>query len=184
MNIELIYTSREAVLAYENIDAADNLGLADGPRYSSEHAAAFDLRAMIADPITILPGEQYMIPTGIKLNMRHAEQFLPLGVKLAAVIMPRSGRGSKEGLCIANTVGLIDEDYQGEITFCAWARPTNGHVNSANHRLGGTPIHIEPGERIGQLMFVYAPRPNFSVVESFSTTTERGEGGYGSTGTK
>lgn len=183
MKLELIYTSREAALAYENIADCDvGSVLASGPAYGSAHAAAFDLRAIIDSPMTLLPGEQHMIKTGIKLNMRSVEHAIPPGVKLAALILPRSGRGTKEGLCIANTIGLIDEDFQGEISFCAWARPTSGHVNTGNGRLGGTPVFIEPGERIGQLMFVYAPRFEFSVVSEFSSTTERGEGGYGSTG--
>lgn len=169
MNIELIYTSEEAKRAYEGDTAEPN-----GPQYATEHSAAFDVRAIIPEAVIIQPGEQYQIPIGIKLNMRSVEHIIPRGLKLAALILPRSGRGSKEGLCIANTVGLIDEDFQGEISFTAWARPTKAE--------GSAPIVIQPGERIGQLMLTYAPRFGFAVVKAFSATTNRGEGGFGSTG--
>lgn len=168
--IEIIYTSEEAAKAYGE----------NGPQYSTEGAAAFDLRAMIDEPVVILPSEQLMIPTGLKLNM--AAAWRPDDLRWAAIAMPRSGRGTNEGLCIANTVGLIDEDYQGEIKLFVYARPTNGHVNSANNRIGGQPIHIEPRERIAQLMFIPAARPLFKVVSEFSKATERGENGFGSTG--
>jgi len=169
MKIEIIYTSEYAQRAYEG-GAITNAG----PQYATEHSAAFDVRAIIDEPITIMPGEQYNISTGLKLNMRSVESMIPPGMKLAALIMPRSGRGSKEGLCIANTVGLIDEDYLGVCSFTAWARPTKAE--------GSAPVVINPGERIGQLMFVFVPRFDFKVVEQFSTTTARGEGGFGSTG--
>lgn len=165
--IELIYTSQAAQEAYEG-DTAEPTG----PAYATEHSAAFDVRAIIPNAIVIQPGDQYQIPIGIKLNMRNVQTFP--GLKLAALILPRSGRGSKEGLCIANTIGLIDEDFQGEMQFTAWARPTKSE--------GSAPVVITPGERIGQLMFVYAPRFGFNVVQAFSAATERGEGGFGSTG--
>lgn len=168
--IEIIYTSEAAAKYYGE----------EGPQYSTDGAAAIDLRAMIDTAITILPSEQVMIPTGIKLNMT-TEDCGP-DLRIAAIALPRSGRGSKEGLILGNTVGLIDEDYQGEIMICAWARPTNGHINSQNHRIGGQPIHIEPGERFAQLMFVPVIRPQFKVVSAFSAKTERGDGGFGSTG--
>lgn len=168
--IELIYTTEAAAKAYG----------ADGPQYSTDGAAAFDLRAMTDTAICILPSEQVMIPTGIRLNMT-TEDCGP-DLRISAIALPRSGRGSKEGLVLGNTIGLIDEDYQGEIMICAWARPTSGHMNAANHRQGGTPVHIEPGERIAQLMFVPVIRPAFKVVAEFSGKTERGDGGFGSTG--
>lgn len=167
--IEIIYTTEAAAKAYGE----------NGPQYSSSGAAAFDLRAMIDAPTVILPSEQKMIPTGIKLNM--AEQDITV-FNVAAIALPRSGRGSKEGLVLGNTLGLIDEDYQGEIVLCCWARPTDGHINAKNSRVGGQAIHIEPGERIAQLMFVPILRPTFRVVSEFSTDSERGDGGFGSTG--
>jgi dUTP pyrophosphatase len=166
--IELIYTTEAAAKAYGS----------EGPQYSTDGAAAFDLRAMIDTAISILPSEQVMIPTGIRLNMAYGSNL----TNIAAVVIPRSGRGSKEGLVLGNVVGLIDEDYQGEVMICAWARPTSGHMNTANHRQGGNPIHIEPGERIAQMMFVPVIRPAFRVVAEFSAKTERGSGGFGSTG--
>lgn len=170
MKIEIIYTSEYAQRAYEG-GAITNAG----PQYATEHAAAFDVRAIIPETIVLQPGEQCQIPIGIKLNLRSVEQILPPSLKLAALILPRSGRGSKEGLCIANTIGLIDEDFQGEISFTAWARPVTLKV-------APPPILIQPGERIGQLMLTYAPRFGFSVVSQFSEQTARGEGGFGSTG--
>lgn len=173
MKIEIIYTSEAAQRAYEGC-AITNAG----PQYATEHSAAFDLRAMIDDAITLQPGEQRMIGTGIKLNMGAAHGENGYGIqpsmKVAALVIPRSGRGSKEGLNIANTVGLIDEDYQGEIFFTVWARPTAPE--------GSKPLTIQPGERIGQLLFTISPRFDFKVVEQFSKATARGEGGFGSTG--
>lgn len=166
--IELIYTTEAAAKAYGK----------EGPQYSTDGAAAFDLRAMVDEAICILPSEQVMIPTGIRLNMAYGSNL----TNIAAIVIPRSGRGSKEGLVLANTIGLIDEDYQGEIMICAWARPTSGHINAANHRQGGTPIRIEPGERIAQMMFVPVIRPAFKVVVEFSAKTVRGDSGFGSTG--
>jgi dUTP pyrophosphatase len=167
--IEIIYTTEAAARAYGE----------EAPQYGSAGAAAFDLRAMIDAPMTILPAEQKFIPTGIRLNMAEQERA---AFNLAAIALPRSGRGSKEGLVLGNTAGLIDEDFQGEIMLCAWARPTDGHINAQNYRIGGRPIHIEPGERVAQLMFIPVLRPQFKVVTEFSKTTERGAGGFGSTG--
>jgi len=169
MHIEIQFTSDAAAERYGRES-----------NYGSNDAAGFDLRAMIDAPITILPSEQVMIGTGIKINMA----AMPAGQfnRYAAIAMPRSGKGSKEGLVIANTVGLIDQDYLGEIMLCCWARPTCGHINVANSRMGGTPIHIEPFDRIAQLVIVPVMRPMFKVVDSFSESTQRGEGGFGSTG--
>lgn len=168
MNIEMQFTSVSALRAYGQSDL-----------YGSADAAAFDLRAMIEAPVSILPGEQVMIGTGIKLNIGGGAYG---NLKYAGIALPRSGRGSKEGLCIANTAGLIDQDYLGEIMLCCWARPTSGHINLPNARIGGSPIHIEPGERIAQLMIIPVIRPVFSVVDEFSTKTLRGDGGFGSSG--
>lgn len=169
MKLEIQFTSTEAADRYTS-----------GKLYGSEDAAGMDLRAAIDTAITILPGEQVMIPTGIKLNIASMCPLHPC--RFAAIAMPRSGRGSKEGLVLGNTIGLIDQDYQGEIMLCAWARPTNGHVNGANNRIGGTPIHIEPWERIAQLVIVPVMRPEILAVHAFASATERGAGGFGSTG--
>lgn len=167
MMIDLIFTSEHAQETYQKM-----------PFRGTRFSAGVDLRAAIDHPITILPSEQVMIPTGIKVDMTSARAD-----GMAAFILPRSGRGSKEGLVLGNTVGLIDEDYQGELMVCAWARPMNGHINIANARTGGTPIHIEPWERFAQLVFVPVIYPSFNVVRQFKANTVRGAGGFGSTGT-
>lgn len=167
MMIDLIFTSDNARDAYQM-----------APFRGSPRSAGIDLRAAIEHPITILPSEQVMIPTGIKIDMTSANTDGIVGL-----IAPRSGRGSKEGLVVGNIVGVIDEDYQGELMVCAWARPTNGHINIANARVGGTPIHIEPWERFAQLIILPAFYPKFNVVQQFKEKTKRGAGGFGSTGT-
>ena len=165
--IEVIFTSEAARKSYGELT------------YATPGSAAIDLRAMIDSPMVILPSEQAMIPTGIKLNMQ--TEGIPYPFGLAAIALPRSGRGSKDGLVLGNTAGLIDTDYQGEIRLCVWARPTSGHLSS-NNRMGGTPIHIEPGERIAQLMFVPVFKAMFKTVDEFTSASHRGAGGFGSTG--
>lgn len=164
--IDMIFTSQEAEEHYTQQSMR-----------GSPFSAGIDLLAAIEHPITILPSEQVMIPTGIKVDMRSARTD-----GMAAFILPRSGRGSKEGLVLGNTVGLIDEDYHGELMVCAWARPTDGHINIANARVGGSPIRIEPWERFAQLVFVPVIYPSFNVVKAFRSSTKRGSGGFGSTG--
>ena len=168
MNIGLQFTTKTAEQRYGETS------------FASRHTAGFDLRAAIDAPMTILPGEQSLIPTGIKLDMSRASYDAE--IKTTGIITPRSGRGSKEGLVLANTIGVIDQDYQGEIFVFAWARPTSGHINANNHRIGGTPVHIEPWERIAQLLFVPVFRPKITVLETFEQATERGADGFGSTG--
>jgi dUTP pyrophosphatase len=163
---EMIY------LHYTTEEAAEIYG--SGNKAGSSHAAAIDLKAM--SRVVLLPGEQAIIETGIRLDMMgHG--------RCAALIVPRSGRGSKEGLVLGNTVGLIDQDYTGEIMVCAWARPTSGHVNVNNARIGGTPIHIERGERFAQLMIIpIIPTAEIVAGSGNLTETERGSKGFGSTG--
>ena len=147
--------------------------------YGSEAAAGFDLRACISEPVTILPGEQMTIPTGIAL------QRINDGVSFhsyAGIVLPRSGRGSRDGLVLGNAAGVIDDDYQGEIILCVWARPTNSYVNVESRRVGGNILHIEPSERIEQYLIMPVMRPEFEVVSEFSAETKRGAGGFGSTG--
>lgn len=150
------------------------------PLYASEFAGGIDLRAAIEHPMTILPSEQVFVPTGLRINLMGAQE----GMRFAGLAIPRSGRGSRDGLVLGNTIGLIDQDYHGEILLCCWARPTDGHINANTHRVGGTPVRIEPWERIAQLVIVPVIRVEPEVVESFSTVTLRGAGGFGSSGSK
>ena len=131
------------------------------PSYATSGAAALDLRACLETPKTIQPGETVLIPSGIAINIHHST--------LVALLVPRSGLGIKHGIVLANTVGVIDSDYQGEIGI--------GIVNR-----GAAPYTIEPGERICQMLFVPVLQVDLSVVTEFSNDSVRGEGGFGSTG--
>lgn len=130
------------------------------PAYSTTGSAALDLRACLDGPITLAPGAQSLIPTGIAIYMENTH--------MAATILPRSGLGHKHGIVLGNLVGLIDSDYQGELMVSCWNR-------------GASTFTIEPGDRIAQLMFVPVIRAQFELVESFEETG-RGTGGFGSTG--
>jgi dUTP pyrophosphatase len=135
------------------------------PRYQSDMAAGIDLHACIDDTVTLPPGAPArLIPAGIAVHMADAH--------MAALIVPRSGLGHKKGLVVGNLVGVIDADYLGPIMISAWNRSAPGSA----------PIVIAPGERIAQMLFVPILRPGFRVVEAFSRSTARGEGGFGSTG--
>ncbi|WP_370553398.1 dUTP diphosphatase [Falsirhodobacter sp. alg1] len=135
------------------------------PAYQTEGSAALDLFACLDAPLTIEPGDKaVLVPSGIALFMNTNE--------MAALVLPRSGAGHKKGLVLGNLVGLIDPDYTGGIQMSVWNR------NAA----GSPPIVIEPGERVAQLMFVPVLRPDLHVVAEFSAQTERGAGGFGSTG--
>lgn len=171
MKLQIQFTSEEARLRYTRESA-----------YGSAFSAGMDLRADIDSPMVILPSEQALIPTGIKINLMSMHEGCVDLHRFAAIAIPRSGRGSRDGLVLGNTVGLIDQDYQGEIMLCCWARPTDGHINSINHRVGGTAVRIEPWERIAQLVIVPVIRPEFQIVDSFRVATERGSNGFGSTG--
>jgi dUTP pyrophosphatase len=136
------------------------------PRYQSEMAAAIDLIACLDAPLSLAPGAPAeLIPSGIALHMA--------APGLAALIVPRSGLGHKQGLVLGNTVGVIDADYTGPVMISAWNR------NAA----GTAPIVIEPGTRIAQMLFVPILRPVFDVVGDFTAVSGRGAGGFGSTGT-
>lgn len=136
------------------------------PRYQSEMAAAIDLHACIDATLTIEAGAPaQLIPAGIAVHMGNPY--------MAATIAPRSGLGHKKGLVLGNSIGVIDADYQGPIMVSVWNR----------NAPGTEPIVIEPGERIAQMMFVPVLRPVFATVEAFSADSERGAGGFGSTGT-
>jgi dUTP pyrophosphatase len=136
------------------------------PKYQTPLAAAIYLFACIEQPLQLKPQEAAMlIPSGIALHMDSRD--------FCAVILPRSGLGHKKGLVLGNSVGLIDADYTAQCFISVWNR---------NPASSSEVITIQPGERIAQMMFLPVVRPEFKVVEEFSTTSERGGGGFGSTG--
>jgi dUTP pyrophosphatase len=130
------------------------------PQYETEGSAGIDLRACIDSPINLAPGQTELIPSGIAVHINDPT--------LAAVILPRSGLGHKQGLVLGNLVGLIDSDYQGQVFISCWNR-------------GNQLILIEPGLRLAQMVFVPIQQVDFRVVEEFDMT-DRGEGGFGHTG--
>ena len=130
------------------------------PSYASKGSAGLDLRACIEHVQTLNPGETFLIPTGISIYIKDPNY--------AAVILPRSGLGHKHGIVLGNLVGLIDSDYQGELLVSCWNRSKNAFL-------------INPLERIAQLVILPVIQANFNKVEQFPET-ERGEGGFGSTG--
>jgi dUTP pyrophosphatase len=129
------------------------------PEYQTPGAAGMDLRAALVDPITIPAGERRFVPTGLALA-------LPDGFE--GQVRPRSGLALRHGIGIVNSPGTIDADYRGEIG-----------IVLVNH--GGEPFVVEPLARIAQLVIAPVARADFAVVESLDAT-ERGAGGYGSTG--
>lgn len=130
------------------------------PQYATPGSAGLDLRACIEAPIQLEPQHTVLIPTGIAIHMGSAQ--------MAALILPRSGLGHNHGIVLGNLVGLIDSDYQGEIKVSCWNR-------------GVDHFTIQPGDRIAQMMFMPVIQPLFKVVEDFAAS-ERGEGGFGSSG--
>ena len=132
------------------------------PAYATPGGAGLDLRACIDAPLTLAPGAWQLVPTGMAMHLADPGY--------AALILPRSGLGHKHGIVMGNLVGLIDSDYQGQLMVSAWNR-------------SATPFTIEPMERIAQMVIVPVVQATFNVVEAFAAS-ERGEGGYGSTGLK
>jgi dUTP pyrophosphatase len=130
------------------------------PHYATAGAAGLDLRACIDAPITLQPGETQLIPTGLAIHLADSGY--------AALILPRSGLGHKHGIVLGNLVGLIDSDYQGQLMVSAWNR-------------GQQAFELTPMERLAQLVIVPVVQAEFNVVEEFETS-QRGEGGFGSTG--
>ena len=130
------------------------------PAYATPGSAGLDLRACIAEPITIEPGSTHLIPTGLAIHIADPGY--------AAMILPRSGMGHKHGIVLGNLVGLIDSDYQGQLMVSTWNR-------------GSTAFVLNPMERLAQLVIVPVMQVGFDVVEEFDSS-ERGEGGFGSTG--
>lgn len=140
------------------------------PKYATRGSAAVDLVSI--EDIIIHPGETKAIFTGLAVWIASSKEAYPgwqYDMGVAGLIIPRSGLGTK-GLVLANTIGVIDEDYQGEIIAQAWNRDRNNL------------IELRAGERIAQLMFVPVGKAEWVVVDEFSEPTERGEGGFGSTG--
>ena len=130
------------------------------PAYATSGSAGLDLRACIEHTQTLHPGETTMIPTGMAIHLSDAGY--------AAMILPRSGLGHKHGIVLGNLVGLIDSDYQGQLLVSCWNR-------------GKEPFLLNPLERIAQLVIVPVVQASFNVVDDF-IASERGEGGFGSTG--
>ncbi len=132
------------------------------PQYATQGSAGLDLRAMLESPLDLAPGDCELIPTGMAVHIAEP------GV--AGMILPRSGLGHRHGIVLGNLVGLIDSDYQGPLMVSCWNR-------------GDVTFRIEIGERIAQLVLVPVQRADLVLVESFETS-ERGEGGFGHTGTR
>ena len=130
------------------------------PQHATAGSAGMDLRACIEAPLALLPGAVELIPTGVSIYIGDPD--------LAAVLLPRSGLGHKNGIVLGNLVGLIDSDYQGPLMVSVWNR-------------GAAAFTINPGDRIAQMVFVPVVQVGFDVVEDFSSTA-RGAGGFGSSG--
>jgi dUTP pyrophosphatase len=130
------------------------------PKYATNGSAGLDLRACIDRPITLLPGQTELLPTGLAIHLEDQHY--------CAMILPRSGLGHKHGIVLGNLTGLIDSDYQGPLMISCWNR-------------GQVPFTIEIGERIAQLVIVPVMQAQFDIVEDFQDS-ERGAGGFGHTG--
>ena len=132
------------------------------PHYATAGSAGLDLRACLVESLKLAPNAWQLVPTGIAIYLHNPGY--------AALILPRSGLGHKHGIVLGNLVGLIDSDYQGQLMVSAWNR-------------SDVPFTIEPMERIAQLVIVPVVQAEFNVVQDFPAS-QRGEGGYGSTGKK
>jgi dUTP pyrophosphatase len=130
------------------------------PAHATAGSAGMDLRACVNEPVTLAPNEAQLISTGVSIYVEDPE--------LAAVILPRSGLGHKNGIVLGNLVGLIDSDYQGPLMVSCWNR-------------SAAPFTVNPGDRIAQLVIIPVVHSEFEVVPDF-TQTERGAGGFGSSG--
>ncbi|RAK68372.1 dUTP diphosphatase [Hymenobacter edaphi] len=131
------------------------------PAYQTEHAAGLDVRANLAEPVTLSPLERALIPTGL---------FLEIPAGYEAQVRPRSGLAYKHGIGLVNSPGTIDADYRGEVKVLL--------VNLSNE-----PFVVQDGERIAQLVFARHETIQWQEVAELGETT-RGAGGYGSTGTR
>jgi dUTP pyrophosphatase len=131
------------------------------PAYATSGSAGLDLRACLDAPLVLTPNAWQLIPTGLAIHLADPG--------FAAMILPRSGLGHKHGIVLGNLVGLIDSDYQGQLMVSAWNR-------------SNIPFTIEPMERIAQMVIVPVVQAQFNLVNEFASASERGAGGYGSTG--
>ena len=139
-----------------------NKDIKELPNFSTDGSAGLDLRAAINTSIKIQPNTTELIPTGLSIYIENNAY--------AALILPRSGLGHKHGIVLGNLVGLIDSDYQGELLVSCWNRSDKNFI-------------IEPFDRIAQLIFITINKPTFTIVNEFNKTN-RGEGGFGSSGKK
>lgn len=131
------------------------------PAYATPGSAGLDLRACLDEPLTLAPNAWQLVPTGLAVHLADPAY--------AAMLLPRSGLGHKHGIVLGNLVGLIDSDYQGQLMVSCWNRSP-------------TAFTIEPMERIAQMVIVPVVQAQFRVVDDFAAASERGAGGYGSTG--
>jgi dUTP pyrophosphatase len=130
------------------------------PAYATPGSAGLDLRACLEQPVTLQPGQSTLIPTGLAIHIGDAG--------LAAMLLPRSGLGHRHGIVLGNLVGLIDSDYQGPLMVSCWNR-------------GDAAFTVQPMERIAQMVIVPVVQASFRRVDEFAAS-DRGEGGFGSTG--
>jgi len=130
------------------------------PAYATDGSAGVDLRACVDEALTVAPGATHLIPTGLAIHIEDPG--------IAAVVLPRSGLGHRHGIVLGNLVGLIDSDYQGQVYVSCWNRGQDAYT-------------IQAGERIAQLVFLPVVQVTFQVVEDFGPS-QRGEGGFGSSG--
>ena len=130
------------------------------PAYATTGSAGLDLRACIDAPLVLEPGQTVLVPTGLAIHVANPGY--------AAMILPRSGLGHKNGIVLGNLVGLIDSDYQGQLMVSTWNR-------------GSQAFTLQPLDRLAQLVIVPVLQVGFNVVEEFASS-ERGAGGFGSTG--
>lgn len=144
-----------------DVKIIDNRLVGKFPAYATPGSAGLDLRACLDAPLTLAPNAWQLVPTGMAIHLQDPAY--------AALILPRSGLGHKHGIVLGNLVGLIDSDYQGQLMVSAWNR-------------SATAFTIEPMERIAQLVIVPVVQAQFNVVSEFAAESERGAGGYGSTG--
>ena len=131
------------------------------PAYATPGSAGLDLRACLNEALTLQANAWQLIPTGLAIHLADPGY--------AALILPRSGLGHKHGIVLGNLVGLIDSDYQGPLMVSCWNRGREAYT-------------VQPLERIAQLVIVPVVQAQFNIVDDFSVATERGAGGYGSTG--
>ncbi len=131
------------------------------PAYATPGSAGLDLRACLSEPLTLAPNAWQLVPTGMAMYLKDPGY--------AALILPRSGLGHKHGIVLGNLVGLIDSDYQGQLMVSAWNRSDVAYT-------------LQPMERLAQLVIVPVVQAQFNLVDDF-VATQRGAGGYGSTGT-